>query len=139
MAETADTEMLPGAEEALEWTGFRLDEMGGAGVGKVQGILVDEQSGEPAWVVAKLGRFGKVIAVPFRDCAAGAGNVWVPHQRDVVRGAPALDGGKPLTREEELQICEHYGIREDQGRAAEVSGRPEGAETAQPPAAPPTS
>jgi PRC-barrel domain protein len=135
MAETQDTETLASAEEALEWNGFRLDEMGGAGVGKVQGILVDQRNGEPVWLVVKLGRFGKLIAVPFSDCAAGAGNVWVAHQRDVVRGAPALDGAKPLTREEELQLCGHFGIREDQGRAAEVSERPEGAVTAQLPAA----
>lgn len=134
-AETSG-EALPTAEEARQLVGYRLDEMGGAGVGRVQGVLVDARTEEPVWLVVKLGRFGKLTAVPFATCAPGAGNVWVAHERDVLRKGPALESGKELTREDELEICGHYGIREDQGRAAEVTERPEGAVTAQPLAAP---
>jgi len=124
---------LPTLEEARGWVGFRVDGMEGSSVARVQGVFADVQSGEAVWVIAKIGRFGKVIAIPFRDCAGGVGHVWVPFDRDVLRSSPSLDALKPLTREQELMICEHYGIREEVGRAAEVAPRPEGEITSQAP------
>jgi len=52
----------------------------------------------------------------------------------VIRGAPGIQPGAPLTREQELEICSHFGIHEHQARAGEISGRPEGAITSQAPA-----
>jgi hypothetical protein len=132
----ADAAQLPSAQEAQGWAGSRLDEMGGSSVGRVQGVMVDVQSGEPVWVVVKLGRFGKLTVVPAGDCAPGAGHVWAAHEREVIRGAPAVDAALRFTREDELEICAHYGIRDDQARAGEVSGRPDGAVTAQAPGEP---
>ena len=57
------------------------------------------------------------------DCAAAAGRVWVAHDRETMRSAPGIDPTRPLLREHELAICEHYGIGEQVGRAAEVAGR----------------
>ena len=122
---------LPTADDAREWLGFRLDDVSGAGVGSVKTVFCDAESGDPAWVVAKLGRFGKTIPVPFRDCAAGAGRLWVPYGRDELRAAPGVDPLNPLTREQELAVAEHYGISERVGRGAEVAGRPEGEITAE--------
>ena len=90
----------------------------------MQAIFVDAAGGEPAWVIAKLGRFGKAVAIPIHDCAAVAGRVWVPHEREVVRGAPSVDPAQPFAREHELAICAHYGIHEGFGRAAEVALAP---------------
>lgn len=123
---------LPSLDDALGWQGFQLDDIGGSSVAKIQLIFVDEASKEPAWVMAKTGRFGKVIAVPFIDCAPGVGHVWVPFDRELLKAAPALDPDKPLTRDQELLICEHYGIHDGLGRAAAVKERPEGAVTSQP-------
>ena len=125
----------PTAEDAREWVGFRLDDLSGASVGSVKAVFCDTESGDPAWVVAKLGRFGKTIAIPFHDCAAGVGHVWVPHGREELRTAPGVDALNPLTREQELAVAGHYGISERVGRGAEVADRPEGAVTAEPVAA----
>src|SRR3712207_4362291 len=122
---------LPTAEEVREWIGFRLDDMGGASVGTVKTVFCDTDGGDPAWVIAKLGRFGKTVAIPFRDCAAGAGHIWVPYGRDELRNAPGVDALNPLTREQELAVAEHYGISERVGRGAEVADRPEGEVTAE--------
>ena len=122
---------LPTAAEAREWVGFRLDEMTGSGAGRIQAVFCDVESGEPAWVAAKLGRFGKTIAIPFRDCAAGVGHVWVPYVRDELRAAPGVDALNPLTREQELAVAAHYGISERVGRGAEVAARPAGEVTAE--------
>lgn len=122
---------VPAAAEARDWIGHRLDEVSGASVGNVKAVFCDTETGAPAWVVAKLGRFGKSVAIPFRDCAAGAGHIWVPYGRDELRAAPGVDALNPLTREQELAVAEHYGISERVGRGAEVADRPEGEVTAE--------
>ena len=122
----------PTLEEARGWTGFRLDEMGGHSVARVQAVYVDAESGAPVWVVAKLGRFGRTTAVPVAHCAAGAGHLWCAYDRETIKGAPALEPGQPLVREEELVLCAHFGMSEGQARAGEIGSRPEGTVTAKP-------
>jgi hypothetical protein len=116
-----------------DWVGYEVDEIGGAGVGRVYGFFADAGSGVPTWLIAKLGRRrGPLVAIPLRDCAGGAGRVWVAHEKEKIRSAPVVDPTRPLLREHELTICAHFGIGERLGRAAEVAGRPEGAVTSQP-------
>jgi PRC-barrel domain len=122
----------PPLKEALGWIGFRVDDLNGSRLARVQAIYVDAAGREPAWVVVKVGRFGKVTAVPYAECADGPGRIWVAHDRKAVRGAPAVQPGKPLTREDELELCEHYQIGPDRGRRADLGSRPEGAVTAVP-------
>jgi hypothetical protein len=118
---------------AESWIGYAVDEVGGADVGQVHGFYVDAESGEPAWLIAALGRrAARVVAVPLGDCAGAGGRVWVAHDREVLRAAPAVDARRPLLREHEMAICAHFGIGERVGRAAEVAGRTEGAITARP-------
>jgi hypothetical protein len=123
----------PSLGEARGWIGHRVDEIGGGSIGKVHGLFADAGSGEPSWLIAKLGRSGRsLVAIPLRDCAAGGGHVWVAQERETIRSAPVVDPTRPLLREHELTICAHYGIGESVGRAAEVAGRPEGAVTSRP-------
>jgi PRC-barrel domain len=124
----------PGCAEAIGWLGAEVAEMGGDSVGQVQGIFVDADSGEPAWLVARLGRRrrARIVAVPFANCAGAPFGVWVAQEGDAIRSAPVVDPTRPLRREHELTICAHFGIGEKVGRAAVVSGREEGAVTAAP-------
>jgi hypothetical protein len=104
--------------------GFEVDDAAGARVGIVHGVYVDAKSEEPAWLIVALGRRrAKLVAVPMSDCAPAAGRVWVAHDREVLRSAPGIDATRPLLREHELTICEHYGISERVGRGAEVVER----------------
>lgn len=115
------------------WIGFAVDELGGTDVGRVHSLFVDAESGEAVWLVAALGRrAARIVVVPLSDCAGAAGRVWVAHDREALRTAPAVDPKRPLLREHELTICAHYGIGERVGRAADVVGRPEGAVTSRP-------
>jgi len=130
---------LPTLAEVTSWAGFDVDEAGGYRVGRVHGVFVDADSGEPAWLIAALRRRrhrrrrpAKNVAIPIRDCAGAAGRVWTAHGRDALRTAHAVDPTRPLLREHELTICSHYGIGEQVGRATEVVGRPEGSVTAKP-------
>jgi PRC-barrel domain len=122
----------PPLHEALGWIGFRVDDMNSDRVARVESIYVDGKSGAPVWVLVKVGRFGKVTAVPYADCAEGAKRIWIAHSRKAIRGAPALAAGQPLTREQELELCEYFWILPDRGRAAEIASRPAEAETAKP-------
>lgn len=132
MAEAASR---PSATEAMSWLGADVAELGGGSVGQVQGVFIDADSGEPAWLVARLGRRrrARVVAVPFANCAGAPFGVWVAQEADAIRSAPVVDPTRPLRREHELTICAHFGIGENVGRAAEVAARPEGDITATPP------
>lgn len=125
---------MPTAAEAAGWIGAALSDVGGSRVGEVCGLYLDAAAGEPAWLVAKLGRRrrARLVAVPLRDCAGAPFGAWTAHGADSLRGAPVVDPSRPLLREHELAICAHYGIGESVGRAAEVAARPEGSVTATP-------
>jgi hypothetical protein len=125
----------PSTAEAMGWLGAEVAELGGDQVGQVQGIFVDADSGEPAWLVARLGRRrrARVVALPFSNCAGAPFGVWVAQEADAIRSAPVVDPTRPLRREHELTICAHFGIGENVGRAAEVAPREEGDVTAAPP------
>lgn len=128
---------LPTVEEALEWIGAGVTELGGEKVGEVTGFYLDDDSGEPAWLITKLGgrrrTNGRVVAVPLGFCAGAPFGVWVAQEGAKLASAPVVDASRPLLREHELTICSHYGVSEAVGRAAEVVERPKGAVTAAPP------
>ncbi|HEY3434216.1 MAG TPA: hypothetical protein VGK41_01050 [Solirubrobacterales bacterium] len=124
----------PSTAEAMGWLGADVAELGGSAVGQVQGFYVDAESGEPAWLIARLGRRrrARVVAVPFSNCAGAPFGVWVGQEADAIRSAPVVDPTRPLRREHELTICAHFGIGERVGRAAEVGSRGAGSITAAP-------
>jgi PRC-barrel domain len=121
----------PPLKEVLGWIGFRVDDLNGARVGSVLSVYIDAANEEPVWVVVKVGRFGKVTALPYAECADGAGRIWVAHERKTIRAAPAIESGEPLRREQELELCAHFMIRQH-GRQAEVEGRAARAITSRP-------
>ncbi len=131
MAETT----IPSLAEATRWIGADVTDLDGDVVGQVHGFFVDALGGDPAWLIARVGRRRNVrlVAVPMRDCAGAAFGVWIAEQGDLLRSAPVVDPERPLRREHELTICAHYGAGEGTGRAAEVAGRAEGSVTAMPP------
>ena len=125
----------PTSAETMGWLGAELAELGGNAIGQVQGLFVDAESGDPAWLIARLGRRRRtrIVAVPFANCAGAPFGVWVAQEADAIRSAPVVDPTRPLRREHELTICAHFGIGEKVGRAAEVAAREEGEITATPP------
>ncbi len=131
----AEAVAMPALAEAMRWVGAELTDLDGAAAGEVHGFFVDAESGEPAWLIARVGRRrgARLVAVPLRECAGAAFGVWVAQPGEALRAAPVVDPTRPLRREHELTICAHFGAGEAAGRAAEVAGRPEGAVTATPP------
>jgi hypothetical protein len=127
--------------EAIGWVGGPLADMEGEAVGEVQSIYIDSSSHEPAWLVAKLGggrrargRGARIVAVPVDVCAGAPGvGVWAAVEGSRLRGSPVVDPTRPLLREHELMICEHFGISGEVGRAGVVAKLAAGAITAIPP------
>jgi hypothetical protein len=134
MTDGAPTPTLP---EAMGWLDAELAAIDGTAVGQVQGFFVDNESGKPVWLIARLGRRRntRVVAVPIDNCAGAPFGVWVAQRGEALRGAPVVDPTRPLRREHELTICSHFEIGERVGRAAEVVSRPQGEVTATPPGA----
>jgi len=132
MAESAETAPRPTADEVGAWVGNRLDEIAGIDVGRIEGAFVDQDGGEPEWLLARMGRFGHYTLVPVRDAVEGVGHVWVPFTRDQIRGAPKVDPRAGLTATAERALFDHYGIAVDAGRAAELGEREDDAITARP-------
>jgi hypothetical protein len=130
----AEAAAMPTLVEAMTWVGAPLTDVDGADAGVVHGFFADVAGDQPAWLIARLGRRRRVrlIAVPLRDCAGTPRGAWAAHSLEALRTAPVVDSSKPLRREHELAICEHFGIGDAVGRAAEVAGRAEGEVTARP-------
>ena len=126
MAEAA-TES-PALDEIEGWAGWRLDDIGGGGVGKVEGAYVDAVSGEPEWLLVRVGRFGRRTLVPARTAVGGVGRVWVPYSREALRGAPRVEPGEPLDLERESALAEHFAT----DRAERIAGRPAGSVMSRP-------
>jgi PRC-barrel domain protein len=113
----------PSRSEVEGWIGARLDEISGSSMGKIEDAYVDEKTGLPEWILIRVGRFGHNTVVPAREAVGGVQHVWVPWDRNSIRRSPRVEPGGPLNADEELQLCEHYGIVESVGRAAELADR----------------
>jgi sporulation protein YlmC with PRC-barrel domain len=129
----------PTLQQALRWIGSRVDDIYGASVGKLEDIWMDPDTGEPLWLLVRDGRIGgRHTLVPFAQAASGAGHVWIPFEREVVRGAPAVRPSAPLSHELSDTLRRYYaenGHPVDDGRArTEEALRPTAA--AQPAVAP---
>ena len=114
----------PKLNEALGWIGSRVDDIYGAGVGRLEDVWIDPGTGVPRWLLVKEGRFGgRTTLIPFEDATAGAGHVWVPYERDVVRAAPEIEPGAPLTQHVEAALRTHYAASLPSSISYEAGGR----------------
>lgn len=110
-------------EEALSWVGFKLDSIDGSSAGRVEGVLVDAEGGEPVWLAIRTSRLGRRTAIPFELTAGSADRAWVPYEKPAIKDAPEIDPGAGLDRARELELCEHFGLPRDSGRRAALAGR----------------
>jgi hypothetical protein len=66
---------LPKLDDVRHWVGLRLDGIGGRSLGRVAGLHVDAEDGEPRWVVLRLGPMAGCTAIPYEHVAEGAGRL----------------------------------------------------------------
>lgn len=101
----------PDLAEARSWIGHRITDQHGSGVGKLDDVWVDAESGAPAWLLIREGRFGsRHKLVPFDSAVETGGKVWVPHERSTIREAPEIGAEQILTPELGEELRQHYGL-----------------------------
>jgi hypothetical protein len=109
--------------EAIEWLEMPIDGLGGKTLGRVAGIHLDAEDSEPRWLLIRLGPLAGCTAIPVEHAAEAAERLWCSYDRDWVNKAPRFKPDESLTAAQELELAAHWGIGEERGRAAEVSGR----------------
>jgi hypothetical protein len=109
--------------EAIEWLEMPIDGLGGKTLGRVAGVHVDAEDGEPRWLLIKLGPLAGCTAIPVEHAAEAAERVWAAYDRDWVGKAPRFKPDETLSAAQELELAAHWGIDGKRGRAAEVAHR----------------
>jgi hypothetical protein len=110
-------------EEAIEWLEMPIDGLGGKNLGRVAGIHIDAEDGEPRWILIRLGPLAGCTAIPIEHVAEVAERLWTGYERDLVNSASRFKPDESLTASQELELASHWGIGEERGRAAEVADR----------------
>jgi len=97
-------------EEARGWIEARVDDVYGARVGQIVDVYFDPEGGEVHWILVRVGLSdGPLMLVPVNYSIASVTHVWVPITKDLISRAPELDNVRALTRDDELELCFHYG------------------------------
>ena len=99
-------------EDVQTWRGMKMVDADGDKIGTIEDILLDRQTGDPAWAAVKTGLFGrKHTLVPIRDAeVVGENEVRVPVDKDKVKDAPRIEPDGELSPDEERRLWEHYGL-----------------------------
>jgi hypothetical protein len=113
----------PSLADALEWLEMPIDGLGGKTLGRVAGIHLDTEDGEPRWVLIKLGPLAGCTAIPIEHTAEAAERLWAAYDRDWINKAPRFKAGESLTAAQEIELAAQWGMGADRGRAAEVADR----------------
>jgi sporulation protein YlmC with PRC-barrel domain len=97
-------------EEARSWIEARVDDVYGSRVGQVADVYFDPEGHEVNWLLVSVGtEDGALTLVPVHYSIASKAHVWVPITKELIVRAPTVESGRPLTRDDELELCFHYG------------------------------
>ncbi|MBF8185127.1 PRC and DUF2382 domain-containing protein [Nonomuraea sp. K274] len=101
----------------------------GQSVGKVGQVYLNDRTGEPEWVTVRTGFFGmKQTFVPLANARRSGGEIRVPFDKEMIKGAPNIDVDGRLSLEEEADLYRYYGMqpstipqqRISEGRTGEI-------------------
>lgn len=90
--------------------GRRAFDRGGARIGTVDEVYLDDATGEPEWAAVRTGLFSRDAFVPLEPSRLEGNVLHVPFERALIRGAPDFGVGRHLSPEQELQLYHHYGL-----------------------------
>lgn len=99
---------VPESAAVEAWIGWRVDDVHGSMIGRVQSIRQD-RLGTPVWLVVSEFRFGegRRFVVPVRDAVGGSGRVWSPYTRERICATHGMVGGH-FTPQAERRLTSHY-------------------------------
>ena len=94
------------------WIGTQVGDRVGRPVGSVCDVYYDEVSRRPAWLLVTVS--DRLALVPVEGSLSWSDRVIVPHDREVIGNAPALESApQVLAGELLLRLARHYGVRVD--------------------------
>jgi uncharacterized protein (TIGR02271 family) len=112
-------------ENVDQWRGADLVDRDGDKIGSIDDIYLDDETGQPEFVLVKTGFFGTgAHFVPLQGATQDGDRLVVQFSKDQVKDAPGLDADDHLTQEQESRLYSYYGISYSDARSD--SGLPEG-------------
>ncbi len=108
----------PDLAEVETWIGWRVDDVHGSMIGRVESIRLDPD-GRPLWLVVSEFRFGegRRFVIPAGDAVGGSVRVWSPHPRERIRATAGMLGAR-FTPQADRRLVSHYVGPAGAGRAA---------------------
>jgi len=92
------------------WIGTQVGDRVGVAVGTVCDVYYDQATSRPAWLLVDVR--DRLALVPADGVLSWNDRVVVPHDREVIGGAPAVESPpEVLAGELLLRLARHYGVR----------------------------
>jgi uncharacterized protein (TIGR02271 family) len=92
-------------------TGAHIVANDGHKIGKAGQVYLDDETGQPEWVTANTGLFGKDESfVPLAQASLEGSTLRVPYTKDIVKGAPRVAAEGHLDPNEEQNLYRYYGL-----------------------------
>jgi uncharacterized protein (TIGR02271 family) len=100
--------------------GRKAVDQDGDKIGTIDGVYLDDETGEPNWLAVNTGWFGANVSfVPFTGAYIGGDEVVVSYPKQTVKDAPNCEADGHLSPDEEGRLYEHYRLV---GRGDTASG-----------------
>jgi uncharacterized protein (TIGR02271 family) len=97
--------------DPAQLNGVTVQDSDGGKIGKVTDVYLDDQTSKPEWAAVKTGMFGgHVSLVPLANAEFDGEALKVPYDKDQVKNAPHQDPAQELSRQQEAEIFDHYGV-----------------------------
>lgn len=104
--------VVPTLEEVMRWIGSRVNDIYGAPVGRLEDVLSDPVTEKPRWLLVRTGATGAHrTLVPAVEAVGGRRRLCVKIDRELVRSAPAILRGTPMSEELDAEFARLYGVR----------------------------
>src|SRR4051794_10068637 len=99
-----------GVDTVLSWRGRTVRDRDGDKLGKLGDVYLDAETDRPAYAGVRTGLFGtRESILPLNGIVEDEdGDLRVPYDAELIRGAPHIDPEAALTPEEEAQLDAHY-------------------------------
>jgi sporulation protein YlmC with PRC-barrel domain len=98
-------------DRLLSLRGSDVVDRGGAKIGTLQEVFLDDDSGRPEWALVGFGTLHvKLVFVPLRGATVEDDNLRVDVDADQAKNAPTHDGEGHLSQEQEDELYRHYGV-----------------------------
>jgi uncharacterized protein (TIGR02271 family) len=115
---------MPDIDTVRAWEDRTMVDRDGDRIGTIDAIYLDDQTGQPEWVLVNTGLFGiKSTFVPLSRATQTGDDVQVPYDKQLVKDAPRIDPDQHLSEAEEQQLWRHYGLDYDTTDRYAATGR----------------